>query len=107
MHTGREVSIEHNRLRFVGFYSAGRIFMRSRIPFSLILIIAVIITVAGWTFFGRNISAAPPVVSLTLPTTQVAAGRFPFTFQGTILDGDGDTVSNSCLLYTSPSPRDS
>ena len=74
--------------------------MRSRIPFSLILIIALIKTLAGWTFFGKNISAAPPVVSLTLPTTQVAEGRFPFTFQGTILDGDGNAVSNSAHELT-------
>ena len=66
------------------------------------LILATFLTVligsaiGGGTLLGRSLSASPS----TSPRLQITEGKFPMTFQGILLEEDGEPVSNSSQSLT-------
>ena len=65
--------------------------MRNRLLLLSILVLVLLgAAITGGTLLGRSLSAAPQ----PKPSVQAVEGKFPLDFQGILLDGEGDAVSN-------------
>lgn len=65
--------------------------MKNRLILIAVLAIAIVgSSMVGGVFLARSLSASPA----TSPRLQVAEGRFPLSFQGILMDADGNAVSN-------------